>query len=154
MWPGAGVVGTLLAFNLSKLGATNVVIVDGVGVGAGLSGNAGGYVPRNCYTVEGPMQTLAHVSFALHSRLAEELDGPTAYGYRRLSTLSIEAADVPDGHGVPGAGIGRVRDGDSSHKLGHHLLPPWADGPNIGKVRRHCAVCGVGIDGGLKVGRF
>ena len=128
---GAGIVGLLAAYNVAKLGSP-VVVVDAVGVAAGLSGKAGGYVPRNCYGIDGPLQSLSHVSFALHVKLAEELDGPRNYSYRRLSTLAVEAPEAAES--VAGGLSARARDGDVKRKLGHHLLPPWADGGNIGKV--------------------
>jgi hypothetical protein len=36
---------------------------------------AAGFLPLNCYPVEGPMGDLARLSFQLHGQLAEELGG-------------------------------------------------------------------------------
>ena len=62
------------------------------------------------------MQTLAHASFAAHAELADALDGVSAYGFRRMSIITVEP---PPGYvgGGPAAGSGLHSTGISKGTL-------------------------------------
>ncbi|KAK1281628.1 hypothetical protein QJS10_CPB22g00123 [Acorus calamus] len=107
---GGGVVGACTAFYLSKSGGADVTVVEKSSVACAASGKAGGFLALD-WCDGGPVSALARASFALHRSLADELDGPTSYGYRPLQTLSlsISADDVRPNDRGP--------------------IPGWVDGP-------------------------
>src|SRR5690349_1313328 len=81
---GGGVIGACVAYFLSRRGIATTVL-ERSGVGCAASGKAGGFLALDwCDGTQ--LEALARRSFALHARLAEELDGD--WGYRRLATYS------------------------------------------------------------------
>jgi glycine/D-amino acid oxidase-like deaminating enzyme len=81
---GGGVIGACIAYFLSCRGIAATVF-ERSGVGCAASGKAGGFLALD-WCDGTPLEALARRSFALHARLAEELDGD--WGYRRLTTYS------------------------------------------------------------------
>ncbi|KAK2079442.1 hypothetical protein QBZ16_003134 [Prototheca wickerhamii] len=84
---GAGVIGASVAYYLTQRGLKPVV-VDAVGPACAASGKAGGFLARD-WSDGSPSAPLAHESFALHTELAEKLDGKNKYGYRRVAAYSV-----------------------------------------------------------------
>ena len=97
---GAGVIGAACAYFLSKRGA-KVTVVEQVAVASAASGKSGGFLARDW--CDGQAQSaLARVSFELHHRLAEELDGD--YGFRPVTTrlaICSQRRDVTPYRRVP-----------------------------------------------------
>jgi glycine/D-amino acid oxidase-like deaminating enzyme len=89
---GAGVIGSAIAYYLSLRGVA-VTIVERYDVACAASGKAGGFLAMD-WCDGSPLGTLARKSFQLHAELAETLGAD--YGYRRMTTLAVTAAD----HGV------------------------------------------------------
>jgi glycine/D-amino acid oxidase-like deaminating enzyme len=92
---GAGVIGSSIAYFLSRRGA-DVVLVERTGVACAASGKAGAFLALD-WNRGTPVDTLARRSFALHAHLAEELDDD--WGYQRVTTYGAYAA--------PGNGVRR-----------------------------------------------
>ncbi|XP_030455898.2 putative oxidoreductase TDA3 [Syzygium oleosum] len=116
---GGGVIGVCTAYFLSKSSAAaSVALVEQSSVACAASGKAGGFLALD-WCDGGPLGPLARASFDLHRALAEELDGPRAYGYRALTTLSLT---VKESETESGQQRKRPppRDG---------VLPYWVDGP-------------------------
>ncbi|KAI5056287.1 hypothetical protein GOP47_0028105 [Adiantum capillus-veneris] len=84
---GAGAIGACTAYFLAKKGL-QVTLVEQTAVACAASGKAGGFLALD-WSDNSPLQALARASFSLHRQLAEELDGPSAYGYRSVHTLSV-----------------------------------------------------------------
>ncbi|KAH9624298.1 hypothetical protein KSS87_003869 [Heliosperma pusillum] len=84
---GGGVIGVCTAYYLSKLGAT-VTVIEQSSIACAASGKAGGFLALD-WCDNGPVSSLARVSFNLHRSLSSLLDGPSSYGYRPLTTLSV-----------------------------------------------------------------
>ena len=80
---GGGVSGAAIAYFLSRRGA-QVVVVERTGVACAASGKSGGFLALD-WCDGTPLEPLARRSFALHARLAEEID--MDWGYRRLETF-------------------------------------------------------------------
>ncbi len=80
---GAGVIGTSIAYHLSRRGAKPIVI-DRTGVACAASGKSGEFIALD-WCDGTPLQALARRSFALHAQLPEELEG--GWGNRRLDTF-------------------------------------------------------------------
>ena len=86
---GGGVIGAATAYYLTGLGA-EVTVIERCGIAAAASGKAGGFLALD-WCDGNPMGPLARLSFALHAELAERLG--TDYGFRRVDTLLVAAAD-------------------------------------------------------------
>lgn len=100
---GGGVIGAAIAYFLSRRGIA-VTVVERSGVACAASGKSGGFLALD-WCDGSALAPLARRSFALHRRLAEELDGD--WGYRRLTTYG----------GLGGRPGGARRRGDD-HELG------------------------------------
>jgi len=107
---GAGVIGAAVAYFLSLRGV-RVTVVERTGVACAASGKSGGFIALD-WCDGSPLGPLARASFALHARLADELNAD--YGYRRMDTLAMAARErsaLAGGHRAPapswldGAGI-------------------------------------------------
>lgn len=107
---GGGVIGACTAYYLSKNGAA-VTVVEQSSIACAASGKAGGFLALD-WCDGGPVSSLARASFNLHRSLSDELDGPSSYGYRPLTTLSVSIDESESGPN------GRVKS-----------LPSWVDGP-------------------------
>lgn len=81
---GGGVIGASIAYFLSRRGA-EAVVLERAGLAAAASGKSGGFLALD-WCDGTPLEALARRSFALHARLAEEVDGD--WGYRRLTTYA------------------------------------------------------------------
>jgi glycine/D-amino acid oxidase-like deaminating enzyme len=89
---GAGVIGSCLAYFLSRR-AVEVVVVERTAVACAASGKSGGFLALD-WCDGTPLGPLARRSFTLHAKLAAE---PGAdWGYRRMHALSVV---VESGHG-------------------------------------------------------
>lgn len=64
-------------------------------------------------------QSLGRLSYELHSQLAEELNGENRFGYRKVSSLSMQVEK------------GRGQTSESSKT---DLLKAWLDGKNVTKI--------------------
>ncbi|MCO5581924.1 hypothetical protein L7F22_035813 [Adiantum nelumboides] len=84
---GAGAIGACTAYFLAKKGF-QVTLVEQTAVACAASGKAGGFLALD-WSDSSPLQQLARASFSLHRQLAQELDGPSSYGYRTVHTLSV-----------------------------------------------------------------
>jgi glycine/D-amino acid oxidase-like deaminating enzyme len=107
---GAGVVGAAVAYFLSLRGV-RVTVVERTGVACAASGKSGGFIALD-WCDGSPLGPLARASFALHARLARELNAD--YGYRRMDTFAMAARErtaLAGGHRAPapswldGAGV-------------------------------------------------
>jgi glycine/D-amino acid oxidase-like deaminating enzyme len=107
---GAGVIGAAVAYFLSLRGV-RVTMVERTGVACAASGKSGGFIALD-WCDGSPLGPLARASFALHARLADELNAD--YGYRRMETFAMAARErsaLAGGHRAPapswldGAGI-------------------------------------------------
>jgi glycine/D-amino acid oxidase-like deaminating enzyme len=84
---GGGVIGASTAYFLSCRGVAATVI-ERTGLACAASGKAGGFLALD-WCDGTPLEALAHRSFALHTRLAAEIDDD--WGYRRLTTYGGSA---------------------------------------------------------------
>ena len=92
---GGGVVGTSIAYHLARRGV-QVTVIERGDVACAASGKSGGFLALD-WCDGSPLQDLARRSFALHARLAADLDDD--WGYRRLQTYggSVGLSDAPRG---------------------------------------------------------
>ncbi|KAJ4964526.1 hypothetical protein NE237_016375 [Protea cynaroides] len=109
---GGGVIGVCTAYFLAKKGAA-VTLIEKSSVACAASGKAGGFLALD-WCDGGPLSNLARASFNLHRSLALELDGPQAYGYRPLHTLSVTLTEQTQ--------VTATRTSSSN-------LPAWVDRP-------------------------
>jgi glycine/D-amino acid oxidase-like deaminating enzyme len=93
---GGGVIGASIAYFLGCRGVAATVI-ERVGLAAAASGKAGGFLALD-WCDGTPLEPLARRSFALHARLAEEIDGD--WGYRRLTTYGAVAGRRHEGYDI------------------------------------------------------
>ncbi|KAF8410125.1 hypothetical protein HHK36_002647 [Tetracentron sinense] len=112
---GGGVIGVCTAYFLAKKGAA-VTLVEKSSVACAASGKAGGFLALD-WCDGGPLSNLARTSFNLHRTLALQHDGPQAYGYRPLQTLSLSITEHQHQQPHP-SGASRAA-----------ILPDWVDGP-------------------------
>ncbi|KAG2640002.1 hypothetical protein PVAP13_2KG054616, partial [Panicum virgatum] len=94
---GGGVVGACTAYFLSTHAASPTVptLVERCAPACAASGKAGGFLALDwCDSTPG-FSALARASYALHRRLAADLGGADAYGYRPVHTLSVRVPSVP-----------------------------------------------------------
>jgi glycine/D-amino acid oxidase-like deaminating enzyme len=85
---GGGVIGASIAYFLSLHGV-KATVIERAGVAGAASGKAGGFLALN-WCDGSPLGPLARHSFALHARLAEEIDRD--WGYRRLPAYGGSAS--------------------------------------------------------------
>jgi glycine/D-amino acid oxidase-like deaminating enzyme len=81
------VIGASIAYFLSRRGVTTTVI-ESTALACAASGKSGGFLALD-WCDGTPLQMLARRSFALHSRMVDEIDGD--WGYRRLTTYGGSA---------------------------------------------------------------
>lgn len=98
-----------------------MTLVEKSGIACAASGKAGGFLASD-WCDGGPVSSLARASFLLHQQLAEELDGPVAYGYRRLNTLSLGIQEQPTSNSENS----ELKPTSNSKKS--ELIPSWVDG--------------------------
>jgi glycine/D-amino acid oxidase-like deaminating enzyme len=112
---GGGVIGACTAYFLARRGI-DVVVVERTDVACAASGKAGGFLALD-WCAGGSLDSLARRSFALHSLLAEELDGD--WGYRGMNAYSgIIVSDNEKRRRAPSA-LPWLSDGVVvSHRLG------------------------------------
>ncbi len=96
---GGGVIGTSIAYHLAARGA-DAVVIERSAVACAASGKSGGFLALD-WCDGTPLKALARRSFALHTKLADELGGD--WGYRRMTTYAGTvgrfAAQTPRGAG-------------------------------------------------------
>lgn len=84
---GAGVIGSAIAYYLSRRGIS-ATVVERSGVACAASGKAGGFLALD-WCDASPLEALARASFGLHEKLAKTLGAD--HGFRRLTTLAVAA---------------------------------------------------------------
>ena len=89
---GGGVIGTTLAYFLSRR-SLEVVVVECAGIANAASGKSGGFLALD-WCSGSPLDQLARRSFALHAELAASLGRD--WGYRRVDTLGVVASAYRD----------------------------------------------------------
>lgn len=92
---GAGIVGVCIAYYLTKHPKFDpkkhhISIVESKRVAGGASGKAGGLLALWAFP-----QQIVPLSFQLHQDLSNEYNGEKEWGYRRLTTVSVEG-DISD----------------------------------------------------------
>ncbi|KAI0462412.1 hypothetical protein LJB42_003904 [Komagataella kurtzmanii] len=97
---GAGIIGVCTAFYLTRHSKFDpekyhITILESKRVAGGASGKAGGLLALWAFP-----QQIVPLSFQLHSDLSEEFGGEDEWGYRRLTTLSVQG-DI-SGQGIKG----------------------------------------------------
>ncbi|TIB38064.1 hypothetical protein E3P77_02281 [Wallemia ichthyophaga] len=87
---GCGIVGTSTAYFLSQSqDPAHITIIDSSGIAPGASGKAGGFIAADW---NGPdSNSLSQLSWRIHQDLADKLDGPRNWGYRRVTALNLSA---------------------------------------------------------------
>jgi glycine/D-amino acid oxidase-like deaminating enzyme len=90
---GGGVIGTSIAYFLSRRGIRSIVI-ERTGLACAASGKSGGFLALD-WCDGTPLQALARRSFALHARLPEEIGG--GWGFPRLATYAGFAGAQDEG---------------------------------------------------------
>lgn len=103
---GGGVIGAACAYFLSLRGVA-VTVIERTGVACAASGKSGGFLALD-WCDGGPLAALARRSFALHARLAQDIDKD--WSYRRLTTFAGYGAAPGGGGGGGGGGTGWVSD--------------------------------------------
>ncbi|CAL5076802.1 unnamed protein product [Urochloa decumbens] len=94
---GGGVVGACTAYFLSTHASSPTVptLIERCAPACAASGKAGGFLALDwCDSTPG-LSALARASYALHRRLAADLGGAAAYGFRPVHTLSVCVPSVP-----------------------------------------------------------
>ncbi|KVI08965.1 FAD dependent oxidoreductase [Cynara cardunculus var. scolymus] len=104
---GGGIIGVCTAYFLAKKGIA-VTLIERSSIACAASGKAGGFLALHMWD-DGPLSSLACVSFNLHRSLAEELDGSRSYDYRPLTALTVSVDE-------------------SEPPLRCPILPPWVNG--------------------------
>ncbi|KAH8921777.1 FAD dependent oxidoreductase [Atractiella rhizophila] len=88
---GGGIVGCCTAYFLSQSANlpsnAKIIVIETGTIAAGASGKSGGFLALDWHSAA--TASLAKLSFGLHASLANEHDGATKWGYRRISTLSL-----------------------------------------------------------------
>lgn len=92
---GAGIIGVCIAFYLTRHPKFDpkkhyITIMESKRVAGGASGKAGGLLALWAFP-----QQIVPLSFRLHQELANEFNGEEEWGYRRLTTISVEG-DISD----------------------------------------------------------
>ena len=86
---GAGVIGSAIAYYLSRKGI-GATVIERCDTACAASGKSGGFLARD-WCVGQPQDPLAQLSFDLHTDLADALE--TDYGYRRVDTYAMALSD-------------------------------------------------------------
>lgn len=95
---GAGVIGTLTAYYLSRHPAFDasaegrgdrITVIDAVACAAGASGKAGGLLASDWHGQA--TASLGKLSFDLHKQLARVHEGDRKWGFRHVKAISVEA---------------------------------------------------------------
>src|SRR5438874_7655098 len=89
---GGGVIGACTAYFLARRGV-DVTVIERTEVACAASGKAGGFLALD-WCAGSPLDSLARRSFALHARLANELNGD--WGYRGMKAYSGVAVGEHD----------------------------------------------------------
>jgi glycine/D-amino acid oxidase-like deaminating enzyme len=100
---GGGIIGSCIAYYLANhdnLGDTKITVIEASSIAAGASGKGGGFLAEDWHS--GPTASLGKLSFDLHQKLADEHDGHKNWGYRRLTTFSLDVDHRKRGRNVPG----------------------------------------------------
>ena len=92
---GGGVIGSSIAYFLSRRGA-EVIVVERTGVACAASGKAGAFLAFD-WCDGSPLSKLARRSFMLHAQLADEIE--VDWGYQRVDTYG---AIIASGRGAGG----------------------------------------------------
>jgi glycine/D-amino acid oxidase-like deaminating enzyme len=92
---GAGIIGVCIAFYLTRHPKFDrekhyITILESKRVAGGASGKAGGLLALWAFP-----QQIVPLSFQLHQDLSNEFNGEDEWGYRRLTTISVEG-DISD----------------------------------------------------------
>jgi glycine/D-amino acid oxidase-like deaminating enzyme len=101
---GAGIIGACTAYYLSRRGV-EVVVVEREAVACAASGKAGGFLALD-WSRGTALDALSRRSFALHGRLADDVEGD--WGYRRVDTFG---GYLQDGAPAPRSQLRWVSDG-------------------------------------------
>ena len=86
---GAGVIGSAIAYYLSRKGI-EATVIERCDTACAASGKSGGFLARD-WCVGQTQDSLAQLSFDLHTDLSDALEAD--YGYRRLDTYAISLSD-------------------------------------------------------------
>ena len=86
---GAGVIGSAIAYYLSRKGI-GATVIERCDTACAASGKSGGFLARD-WCVGQPQDPLAQLSFDLHTDLADALE--TDYGYRRVDAYAMALSD-------------------------------------------------------------
>lgn len=108
---GGGIVGASVAYYLTQMGHTNVVVVERCAVACAASGKAGGFLGGS-WGDGSPTEQLHRKGFAAHAELATALG---LSSYRRISVLSAAASS-------------RRRPSKTGAAHAKELGCPWLDG--------------------------
>ncbi|UZJ57225.1 hypothetical protein CBS101457_006545 [Exobasidium rhododendri] len=85
---GAGIMGITTAYYLAMSGRCGAITLLEEGqIAGGASGKAAGFLARDWHST--PTSSLGKLSYELHSDLAEKLDGARRFGYRKVSSLTL-----------------------------------------------------------------
>ena len=92
---GAGIIGVCIAFYITRHPKFDpkkhyITILESKRVAGGASGKAGGLLALWAFP-----QQIVPLSFQLHQDLSNEFNGESEWGYRRLTTISVEG-DISD----------------------------------------------------------
>ncbi|GMG24981.1 unnamed protein product [Ambrosiozyma monospora] len=103
---GAGIIGVCIAFYLTRHPKFDpkkhyITIIESKRVAGGASGKAGGLLALWAFP-----QQIVPLSFQLHQELSDEFNGEKEWGYRRLTTISVEG-DISD------ANLARIKERES-----------------------------------------
>lgn len=135
---GGGVVGAAIAYFLAQRGAQPLVI-EGTEVAHGASGKAAGLLSPGLPHDDGDTALLAPLiarSVALHGALAELLDGPATYDYRRYETCLI-ARDEAEAATLDGRARELSAEPVPPEQVGKRF--PWLDRPVAGALAQPTA---------------
>jgi len=104
---GGGVIAACTAYFLARRGI-EAVVIERTEVAGAASGKAGGFLALD-WCAGSPLDALARRSFALHARLAVELDDD--WGYRRMNAHSGYVVADDDTHRRQPSRLGWLREG-------------------------------------------
>ena len=114
---GGGVIGTSIAYFLSRRGA-RAIVVERTGIACAASGKSGGFLALD-WCDGTPLADLARRSFHLHEELASTIEHN--WGYRRLTTYAGHVARPSPAGATPAEGHAWLA---PAVKLGHRLGSP------------------------------
>ncbi|KAJ1546255.1 hypothetical protein HK405_007243 [Cladochytrium tenue] len=132
---GAGITGCAAAFYLARLGAGShhCIVIDTAhsGPASQASGKAGGFLARGWVHAPQAHRDLADRGFDLHLDIARSLDGARTYGYRAVTTHSVELRPrestiaVTPRPPLSSSPLSARRPTEPLHKARPPLLPQW-----------------------------